>query len=198
MKRTRRVACVAIAGTATLLLLAAPAARASESLWNALEQGGHVVLLRHAATVPGNGDPPGFRLDDCRTQRNLSAGGRHDAQNLGAEFRRRKIAVHEVLASEWCRCRDTAHLAFGSSRPWPALNSFFDNPAGGNPSSDEVRRRIAAFRGPGTLVLVTHQVNITALTGLVPAPGEMLVIVPTPAGGRALGRLPPAAPLPTR
>ena len=190
MKRTISLA-ITGAGAALLVLISAPAARASESLWNALEQGGHVVLLRHAATVPGSGDPPGFRLDDCRTQRNLSADGRRDAQRLGADFRRRRIVLNEVLTSQWCRCRDTAQLAFGKSSPWPALNSFFDNPAASGPPSDEVRRRIAAFSGPGTLVLVTHQVNITALTGLVPAMGEMLVLLPTPAGGRVLGRIPP-------
>lgn len=181
------------AGALLAVLTAVSPARADERLWDALSRGGQVVLVRHAATVPGVGDPPGFRLGDCDSQRNLSAEGRAQASRIGTDFRRRGIAPAEVLTSRWCRCQDTARLAFGSATPWPALDSFFGEPYRSDAQSGLVRQRIAEFRGPGTLVLVTHQVNITALTGLFPAQGEMIVLTPTPEGGRLLGRLPPPA-----
>ena len=74
-------------------------AAADEKFWAQLKQGGHIVLMRHAQTVPGVGDPPDFVLGDCGTQRNLSAGGRADARQIGAEFRRRAIPVADVLSA---------------------------------------------------------------------------------------------------
>lgn len=174
-----------------MALTFAPAAYADDPLWSALRQGGHVVLMRHSVTTPGVGDPPEFRLGDCATQRNLSAEGQTQARDIGASLRGRGIAIAEVLSSRWCRCLETARLAFGRATPWPALDSFFGEPGRSDAPSAMVRQRIAEFRGPGTLVLVTHQVNITALTGLFPAQGEMIVLAPTPEGGRLLGRLPP-------
>lgn len=181
------------AGALLAVLAAASPARADERLWDALRQGGQVVLVRHAATVPGVGDPPGFRLGDCGSQRNLSTEGRAQASRIGADFRRRGIVPPEVLTSRWCRCQDTARLAFGTATPWPTLDSFFGEPERSDAQTSAVRQRIAGFRGGGTLILVTHQVNITALTGLVPAPGELVIVTPTPDGGRVLGRIPPSS-----
>jgi len=161
----------------------------AETAWAALRAGGAVVVLRHAQTVPGIGDPPGYRLEDCMTQRNLSDEGRQQARRLGAALRGAGVAIGDVLSSRWCRCLDTATEAFGRVTPWPAADSFFDR-RGTDGQEDpsarqtaDLRRRIAAHRGPDTLVIVTHQVNITALTGLVPAMGELVVL--KPAGGRA-------------
>lgn len=164
-----------------LLLVSIPvhaSAAASDSFWAELKQGGRIVLMRHAQTVPGVGDPPGFVLGDCSTQRNLSAEGRADAQRIGAEFRRRAIPVGEVLSSRWCRCIDTANIAFGKVRPATMLDSVFND----RERSDE--EKLAALfdflaRRPasaGNLVLVTHALNISALTGKSVAPGEMLVV----------------------
>lgn len=160
----------------------------ADAAWAALRAGGAVVVLRHAQTVPGIGDPPGFRLQDCATQRNLSDDGRRQARRLGEAFRAADVAIGDVLSSRWCRCLDTATEAFGRVTPWPAADSFFDR-RGSDGQEDpsarqtaDLRRRIAAHRGPDTLVIVTHQVNITALTGLVPAMGELVVL--KPAGGR--------------
>jgi broad specificity phosphatase PhoE len=161
----------------------------ADAAWAALRAGGAVVVLRHAQTVPGIGDPPGFRLQDCATQRNLSDDGRRQARRLGEAFLAADVAIGDVLSSRWCRCLDTATEAFGRVTPWPAADSFFDR-RGSDGQEDpsarqtaDLRRRIAAHRGPDTLVIVTHQVNITALTGLVPAMGELVVL--KPAGGRA-------------
>lgn len=162
----------------------------SEVVWRLLRSGGQVVMIRHASTVPGIGDPPGFRLDDCSTQRNLSEEGREESRRIGDAFRSRAIPVGRVLSSQWCRCLETARLAFGKSETWWPLNSFF---ADRTREADYARamRELAGriFTGPN-LILVTHQVNITALTGIVPAQGEMVVLTPGESGQfRVAGRL---------
>lgn len=179
-----------------LLLLwlpfASPPATADDVLWNRLKSGGHVVLIRHASTVPGLGDPPGFKPGDCASQRNLSAAGREEARRLGAAFRAAAVPVNDVLSSRWCRCIDTARLAFGKVTPLPALDSFFDDRSTQERQTAAIRSIISGFRGTGNIVMVTHQVNITALTGKVPAQGEALV-VRADAGGEVelVGRLTP-------
>jgi len=177
----------------------AQAAATTADAWDMLRAGGAVVLLRHARTVPGVGDPPGFRLDDCSTQRNLSDAGRAQAQRLGEAFRAAGVPVGEVLSSRWCRCIDTAMEAFGRVTPWPTVDSFFEpRLTGGGPDTGPaqtaaLRKRIAGYRGKETLVVITHQVNITALTGVHPAMGEAVIVRPAPrrgAGGfEVAGRL---------
>lgn len=133
--------------------------------------------MRHAATNPGVGDPPQFRLDDCRTQRNLSAAGKIQAERIGRMFAEHNITISAVLSSRWCRCLDTARLAFGKVTPYPALDSFFGERSGqADAQTGAARERIQAFSGPGNLMMVTHQVNITALTGQYPAEGEIFVV----------------------
>jgi broad specificity phosphatase PhoE len=157
------------------LALALPAA-AGESMWRRLAGGGHVLLMRHAATVPGIGDPPNFRLDACATQRNLSTGGEADARRLGEVMRRERVPIADVLSSRWCRCLDTARLAFGSVTPAPMLDSMFeDDEARRQHKLGELRRYLAAFKAPGNLVLVTHDVNIRALVGQYLHQGDMVV-----------------------
>jgi phosphohistidine phosphatase SixA len=151
------------------------------------------VLIRHASTVAGLGDPPGFRLENCATQRNLSDAGRAEARRIGAAFRRHGIPVDRVLSSRWCRCLETARLAFGRVEPWPALDSFFDDRRREPDQTHAVLTVMAEPLGGGNLILVTHQVNITALTGIVPTTGELIVLTPQ-AGGtvRTTGRIRPA------
>ena len=112
-----------------LSLLAPTSAGADEALWALLRGGGQVVLMRHATTTPGVGDPPGFRLGDCPTQRNLTDAGRDEARRIGAAFRSRDVPVGRVLSSRWCRCLETAQLAFGRAEPWDALDSIFEDRA---------------------------------------------------------------------
>ena len=138
-------------------------------------QGG-VLLVRHASTEPGLGDPPGFVLSQCRTQRNLSEAGRDQARALGAWFARHALPVQAVLSSQWCRCLDTAQLAFGRVQAWPALNSTFDGQGQPDAQLRELRQRLAGLR-EGTLeVWVTHQVIMTALTGAYPAMAEGFLV----------------------
>ena len=175
-----------------LLLLATPAS-ANEAVWKVLRAGGHVVMIRHATTTPGVGDPPGFRLEDCATQRNLSEEGRREATDLGAAFKARGIPVAAVLSSRWCRCLETAHLAFGLATPWPILDSQFHDASRADAQAAALKERIAAHRGPGNLVLVTHGANIRNWTGVHPAQGEALILTPGGATGfRMTGRLAPA------
>lgn len=169
----RTVACFALLALTSLTSIA----HADDALWKALQGGGHVILIRHATTVPGTGDPPGYRLEDCASQRNLSDAGRAEAKRIGEVFRERKVPVGEVRASLWCRCIDTARLAFGKVQAWSPLNSFFDTPNMSGPATAAVRQHLATLKpGPDNLVLVTHQVNISALTGVYPAMGEMVVL----------------------
>ncbi|QRM30997.1 histidine phosphatase family protein [Microvirga sp. VF16] len=164
-----------------LLVLAWPQAlHASEEVWQALRAGGTIGLFRHAS-APGAGDPANFRLEDCATQRNLSAEGRRQAQAIGEQFRARQIPVERVLSSRWCRALDTARLAFGNlTESSPPLDSFFSDRDQEPAQTRAVRQIVQDWRSRGVLVLVTHQVNITALTGIFPDEGEMLVLRPKP------------------
>ena len=145
--------------------------------WALLRQGGNVLLMRHAQTEPGTGDPPNFRLGDCSTQRNLSDAGREQARRIAAAFQREKIALDEVRSSAWCRCVDTAELAFGRHTVWSPINSFFQQD-GRETQTREVLQTLRSHQAPRNLVLVTHQVNISALTGSFVAMGEMLLTRP--------------------
>jgi broad specificity phosphatase PhoE len=172
-----------------LALLSVPgAASADEAIWALLKSGGQVVIMRHAATVPTVPDTLGT---GCSSQRNLSEAGREDARRIGAAFRAHDIAVEDVRASVWCRCMDTARLAFGTVTNWPALDSIFRDRSREAAQTREVRELIRGHSG-GTLVLVTHQVNITALTGLFPDEGEMLVLTPRGEGFVVAGRIKPS------
>jgi len=168
---------------ALLLALLAGPAGASEAAWQALRGGGVVALLRHAR-APGVGDPAGFRLEDCATQRNLSAEGRDQARRIGEAFRAQGVAVARVLSSRWCRALDTARLAFGTVEPFPPLDSFFSEREQAPQQTQQVHQTVAEWGGrAGVLALVTHQVNITALTRLNPAEGEVIVLRPAPGRG---------------
>lgn len=176
-----------------LLLSLRPAwAAAPEELWRRLQGGGHVLVVRHAATEPGMGDPPGFTLGDCTTQRNLSLPGREDARALGAAIRQHGVPVARVLSSRWCRCQDTARIAFGRVEAVPMLDSMMgDDDRARERKLAELRQVLAGQATPaGNLVLVTHDVNIQALAGEKLAQGEMLVAKARPDGTLAvLGRL---------
>lgn len=148
------------------------------STWALLQQGtGYVVMMRHAL-APGVGDPANFRLGDCSTQRNLSAEGRQQARQLGQAFRDRNIPISRVLSSQWCRCLETAKLLdLGTVEPFPALNSFFQNPGAREPQTRSLKKFILENRNtPGVILMVTHQVNITELTGAVPRSGASVVL----------------------
>lgn len=171
-------------------------AGADEAMWSLLQGGGQVVLIRHAQTVPGAGDPPGMRLEDCATQRNLSDQGRQDAAALGREFRRRAVPIGDLLSSPWCRCLETARLAFRREpRTHKALSNLYGRAEHADGQVTQLKSLISrrARNGndaAGNLVLLTHGSTIHALTGVSPASGEMVVLSPQPDGGfRVAGRI---------
>jgi len=177
---------------ASLVLICPSLAAADEALWDLMRGGGQVVFMRHAVTTPGVGDPAGFRLEDCATQRNLTDAGREDARRVGAAFRSRGIPVGRVLSSPWCRCLETARLAFAGSETWTPLSNLFDNRAR---EAEQMRalREIAGRRpAGGNVVLVTHGSVVLPLTGIQPAPAELIVLTPDGSGRFKLaGRLTP-------
>jgi broad specificity phosphatase PhoE len=178
-------------GLACLLLWTGlPGQAVAEDGWANVKDG-VVVLFRHAL-APGSGDPPGHRLDDCSTQRNLSEEGRAQARRIGAEFAARNIAVAAVWSSQWCRTRDTADLAFPKRRVDQAdFNSFFNASDTATARTDAAQQLLASWRGQGVLVVFTHQVNITALTNIVPVSGEGVVVKPIAGRLQVLGRVTP-------
>ena len=164
-----------------------------KAAWAALASGGHVALIRHGNAPPGyGGDPPGFKIDDCSTQRNLDELGRDEARALGEAFRHHGIRVDRVQSSPWCRCLETARLmAVG-----PVESSWALAP-GNNPRFPErvhdLRKLVSSWRGPGTLVLVAHAMTVQPLVGILPGQAETVVLQPAPAtelGVRVVGRIP--------
>jgi phosphohistidine phosphatase SixA len=172
-------------------LLVPFAARADEAAWKLLEAGGQIVMLRHAVTDPGVGDPEGMRLEDCATQRNLSAQGRAHAARIGAALRARGVAVGRVLSSPWCRCLDTARLAFGAQpQVTPALGNLFGRRDAEARQLAQMKLLAAAKPARGNTVMVSHGSTIQALTGVSPGTGEMVVLTPLDGGGfRVAGRI---------
>jgi len=162
-------------------------------LWDQLRRGGNVILIRHGDTLPGLGDPAQFKLDDCSTQRNLSEAGRDEARRIGERLKRERVPIAQVYTSPWCRCRDTAMLAFGKAEEWTPLSSVFDAPDRDREYTERVRKRIGTYSSrevKGNIVMVTHNVNIASLTKLSVAPGEMVVVRPDGCCGlRVVGRL---------
>ncbi|MEY4724081.1 MAG: hypothetical protein RL043_230 [Pseudomonadota bacterium] len=158
------------------------------SLVRAMKTPGAVVMIRHAQTEPGLGDPENFRLSDCSTQRNLSQDGRQQSVRLGQWFSRQGLQPQRVLSSQWCRCLETARLAFSSQaavQPFPALNSFFQGHGDRQAQLREARAHAAARlqrAERGFEVWVTHQVTISALTGVYLAMGELVVAMPDRSG----------------
>lgn len=180
-----------LAWVVALLLLPPAPATADDALWARLKGGDQVVLIRHASTTPGVGDPTGFRLDDCATQRNLTEAGRDESRRLGAAFKARAIPVGRVLSSRWCRCLETARLAFGSAEPWEPLSSLFADRSRQSEQTRAFRALAGEKRGGGNTILVTHGANVLTFVGVSPAPGEMVIVTPQGNGTFTLaGRLP--------
>jgi len=163
---------------------------ANEGIWALLRSGGQVVLMRHAETTPGVGDPAGMRLDDCATQRNLNDEGRRQAEQVGRAFRERGVAVARVLSSPWCRCLETARIAFGPPTPESSLSNLFGRPDPNGAQIAALAAIVGERRGSANWVLVSHGSTIQALSGVSPGFAEMVVVTPQGNGRFALaGRL---------
>jgi phosphohistidine phosphatase SixA len=143
---------------------------------DALRAGGVAVLLRHSQTTPGVGDPPGWKLANCSSQRNLDDQGRAQAKRIGAWFKKQKIAPTVVRNSPWCRTRDTAQLAFGRTQDWPPLANLFNDPGPTETNTEKVLRYIAGLRPGDVAVLVSHGSSISAFVGEHVGQGEAVVV----------------------
>ena len=165
----------ALMATASATAACALGAQTAPGLAEQARRGG-VLLIRHASTEPGLGDPAGFTLGQCQTQRNLSEAGRAEARAMGAWFQRHGLQPRAVLSSQWCRCLDTARLALGQAEPWPALNSIFGGQGQPEQQLAQLQVRLQALPAGVLEVWVTHQVIMTALTQAYPAMAEGFLV----------------------
>ena len=173
-----------------LFLLTAPTlAHATDAGWALLRDGGHVVLLRHAL-VTGTTDPANFDIDSCATQLNLSERGKQQASRIGALFAARAAPIDHVLSSRYCRCLDTARIAFEDEpQPFAPLDLLKTDPEQKAAQLAAVMKEIRNYSGSDNLVMVTHLENIVALTGVSPREGEAVVVEPQGDGLKVLGRV---------
>ena len=159
-----------------LLLLASSGVGSAYNLWNSLKSGNHLVLIRHAL-APGYGDPENFDVKDCKTQRNLNDDGRYQSKKIGDLFRSNGINHAIVYSSQWCRSLDTARLLdLGEVLEFSALNSFFESFEREPIQTEEMKGWIKTAPLGTPTVLISHQVNITALTGYNPESGEIVFV----------------------
>ena len=148
----------------------------NKKLINQLEEGGKLIFIRHAY-APGSGDPDNFNLNDCSTQRNLSKEGQRQAEYIGEFFRNNKVKIDKVLSSEWCRCKETAKIAFKNFYTNSFLNSFYSSKFAKNKDKQikALKEYIKKFKSDKNLVLVTHYVLISEILNYGPSSGEIVV-----------------------
>jgi broad specificity phosphatase PhoE len=185
---------IRIAIVLAILAAVGHSARADEpAAWEALRAGGHIALMRHTSAPGGAGDPPGFTLGDCTTQRNLSAEGRVEAEAMGARIKAEGVVFEKILSSPWCRCVDTARLMdLGPVETEPTFSNVVVLSDQREALTAGAQALIQAWSGPGNLLIVTHGANIRALTGISPASGEIVVTRLGVNGSiEPVGRIPP-------
>lgn len=175
---------------AAMFLLTTVGAAATEAGWALLRDGGRVVFLANA-NAPGTGDPANFNIEQCRTQRNLSDRGRQQARRIGALFAARAEPVEQVYSSRYCRCLETARLAFGD--PLVEVLPALDAPPRDGEMSAETKEEVFAlirdYSGSGNLVLVTHPETVSALIGVKPREGETVIVAPDETAAHVIGRI---------
>ena len=148
----------------------------NKKLINQLEKGGKLIFIRHAY-APGSGDPDNFNLNDCSTQRNLSKEGKKQAKYIGEFFKNKKIKVDKVLSSEWCRCKETAVIAFSDYKTESFLNSFFSDKFRKNKDLQikNLKSYIDKWDKKKNLIFVTHYVVILEILNYAPSSGEIVI-----------------------
>ena len=141
-----------------------------------LKKGGNLIFIRHAY-APGGGDPDNFDISDCSTQRNLSESGRKQAKNIGIFFKDNQIPIDKVFSSEWCRCKETAQIAFGKYETKSFLNSFFSEKFSNNRTKQikDLKKYIKKWKSNKNLVFVTHYVVISEALNYNPNSGEIVI-----------------------
>ena len=184
--------------TATLVLASGPTAAADATAdkhvaWQALKEGKALLVLRHAL-APGFGDPESFQLKDCSTQRNLNAEGRRQARAWKPFLAARGIKQARVFSSQWCRCLDTANgMNIGTVTQWPSLNSFFQGRGNSGLQTRQTLEQVNAMASGKPIIMVSHQVNITALAGVYSSSNEGVILsLPLSENPRVLARVSPS------
>ena len=158
------------------LFLSSNTSLASENIVEILKKENNIIFIRHAI-APGNGDPQNFDISDCSTQRNLSKDGELQALKIGKFFKKNDIKFSKVLSSEWCRCKDTAKIAFGSYETKNFLNSFYDERFSENKDKQilDFQKFIKSWNYSGNLALITHYVVISEILDLATSSGEIVI-----------------------
>ena len=148
----------------------------NQNIISELKKGGKIIFIRHAY-APGGGDPKNFNINDCNTQRNLSYEGRVQSKKIGNFFKKNKISIEKVYSSEWCRCKETASIAFENFETKNFLNSFFSEQFVENRQNQikDFNRFIKNWNGNGNLIFVTHYVVISELLNYAPSSGELVI-----------------------
>ena len=149
----------------------------SENNWKPAQDGNKIIWIRHAL-APGGGDPKGFKIKECKTQRNLNGTGINQSKKIGKLFKEKRIKIDQVFSSQWCRCKDTAKYAFGNFKEFSALNSTYTPPYDQNEKQqiEDLKKYANNWNGEGgNLVLVTHYVIILAITGETTRSGEIVI-----------------------
>ena len=161
---------------AFLFLLWSNPAYSDEKIINSLKEGGKLIFIRHAI-APGNGDPTEFKIDDCSTQRNLNQSGIDQSKIIGLFFNENKLKIDKVLSSEWCRCKDTAEIAFKNFKTFKPLNSFYDPRFADNEKKQikDLKKFIKEWDSDKNIIFVTHYVVILSLLNIGVSSGEIVV-----------------------
>tara|TARA_B100000214_G_C23899794_1_gene595911 strand:+ start:197 stop:745 length:549 start_codon:yes stop_codon:yes gene_type:complete len=161
---------------AFLFLLWSNPAYSDEKIINSLKEGGKLIFIRHAI-APGNGDPTEFKIDDCSTQRNLNQSGIDQSKIIGLFFNENKLKIDKVLSSEWCRCKDTAEIAFKNFKTFKPLNSFYDPRFADNEEKQikDLKKFIKEWDSDKNIIFVTHYVVILSIFNIGVSSGEIVV-----------------------
>jgi broad specificity phosphatase PhoE len=151
-------------------------ADSNQNVINELKRGGNIIFIRHAY-APGGGDPKNFDINDCKTQRNLSNSGRDQAKKIGSYFKKNNIPIGKVYSSEWCRCKETASIAFNDFETKSFLNSFFSSQFAKNKDRQmkKLKKFINNWNKNKNLVFVTHYVVISEIVNYAPSSGEIVI-----------------------
>ena len=150
----------------------------AEINWSSIQKGDKVIFIRHSS-APGGGDPPGFKINDCKTQRNLDKIGIQQSKKIGELFKKKSIPIDKVLSSQWCRCKDTAKYAFNKYEEFSGLNSTFQAPFDQNEKKQikQIKKYVSNWKGNGkNLIMITNFSIITKITNTTPSSGEIVVV----------------------
>ena len=151
-------------------------ADSNENLIKKLKEGGKLIFIRHAI-APGSGDPKNFNINECNTQRNLDNNGKTQAKEIGNYLSSNNILIDKIISSEWCRCKETASLAFGKFETKKFLNSFYSSKFAKNRNKQikDLKRYVKSFDDNKNLIFVTHYVVISEVLDYAPSSGEIVI-----------------------